>query len=225
MRNLNSSGSIAFITKLIQPYHCLISIAILCLSTSLVTAEPSKSILVFGDSISASYGMNPKDGWVQLFSDRMEQEFTQFKVVNASISGETTGGGLVRISQALATYRPDLVIVELGGNDGLRGYPASRIKDNLNQIIRQCQEAGADVLLIGMILPANYGYRYTQAFQDLYKEVAETNPAVYFIPFLLQGPTTPRTLLQQDGIHPTAEAQPMILGNIWPLLLNWLNTN
>lgn len=209
-----------------QPYHPFISIAlILCLSTSLVTAEPPKSILVFGDSISASYGMNPKEGWVQLFSDRMEQEFTQFEVVNASISGETTGGGLVRISQSLDTYQPDLVIVELGGNDGLRGYPTSRIKDNLNEIIRQCQQAGADVLLIGMILPANYGYRYTRAFQDLYKEVAEENPGLYFIPFLLQGPTTPRTLLQQDGIHPTAEAQPMILGNVWPLLQNWLNTN
>lgn len=207
-------------------YQCFISIIfILCLSILPVTAEPSRSILVFGDSISASYGMNPQAGWVQLFSDRMGQEFTQFKVVNASISGETTDGGLVRINQALNTYQPELVILELGGNDGLRGYPTSRIKDNLVQIIDQCQQAGADVILIGMILPANYGYRYTQAFQNLYTQVAEEKQHITFIPFLLQGPTTPRALLQGDGIHPTAAAQPLILDNIWPLLKAWINSH
>jgi len=226
MRILNFSGFTTICTKLMQPAHHFIRLAlIVCLSSSLVTAEPSKSILVYGDSISASYGMDPKEGWVQLFSDKVEQEFTQFKVINASISGETTGGGLVRIRQSLKTYQPDLVIVELGGNDGLRGYPTAKIKDNLTEIIKQCQQAGADVLLIGMILPANYGYRYTQAFQDIYSEVADQNQRIYFIPFLLQGPTTPRALLQPDGIHPTAEAQPMILANVWPILRNWLNSN
>ena len=181
--------------------------------------------MVFGDSISASYGMNPQVGWVQLFSDRMEQEFTQFKVVNASISGETTDGGLIRINQSLNTYQPELVILELGGNDGLRGYPTSRIKDNLAQIIDKCQQAGADVILIGMILPANYGYRYPQAFQNLYTQVAKEKQHITFIPFLLQGPTTPRALLQGDGIHPTAAAQPLILDNLWPLLKTWINSH
>jgi acyl-CoA thioesterase-1 len=181
--------------------------------------------MVFGDSISAAYGMRPEDGWVQLFSHKIEREFTQFEVVNASISGETTGGGLVRIDQSLNTYQPELVILELGGNDGLRGYPISRIKDNLVQIINKCQHAGADVILIGMILPANYGYRYTQAFQNLYAQVAEEKQNITFIPFLLEGPTTPRTLLQSDGIHPTAAAQPLILDNLWPLLKTWFNSH
>ena len=122
------------------------------------------SILVFGDSISAAYGMEPEQGWVHLLAERLEQEFPTATIINASVSGETTGGGLVRLPKTLAIHQPDIVVLELGGNDGLRGYPIDRIRSNLVEMTRLAREMNAKVLMIGMVLPPNYGKRYTDAF-------------------------------------------------------------
>ncbi|MFT4714205.1 MAG: acyl-CoA thioesterase-1 [Candidatus Azotimanducaceae bacterium] len=174
-------------------------------------------ILVFGDSISAAYGMDQELGWVHLLSERFKKDKTPYRLVNASVSGETTGGGLVRLPKTLDIHQPDIVIIELGGNDGLRGYPISKIQDNLLELTRTAKAAGARVLLVGMVLPPNYGQRYTQAFEKLFTEIA-LNQQVPVLPFLLDGVSTSRNLLQRDGIHPTAEAQPLLVNEIWPLL-------
>jgi len=174
-------------------------------------------ILVFGDSISAAYGMAQEQGWVHLLSERFEQDKIPYRLVNASVSGETTGGGLVRLPKTLDIHQPDIVIVELGGNDGLRGYPISKIHDNLLELTRISKATGARVLLVGMVLPPNYGRRYTNAFEKIFIDIAESQQ-VPILPFLLDGVGTSRTLLQKDGIHPTEEAQPLLVDEIWPLL-------
>ena len=140
-----------------------------------------------------------------------------FSVVNASISGETTGGGLARLPKALERHAPELVIIELGGNDGLRGYPIDRIRGNLSRMVELSLASGARVLLAGMLIPPNYGQRYMQGFQDTFHEVA-TQHAVPLVPFLLEGVATDESLMQNDGIHPTANAQSLLLDNLWPLL-------
>jgi acyl-CoA thioesterase-1 len=174
-------------------------------------------ILVFGDSISAAYGMDQELGWVHLLSERFKKDKTPYRFVNASVSGETTGGGLVRLPKTLDIHQPDIVIIELGGNDGLRGYPISKIQDNLLALTRAAKAAGAKVLLVGMVLPPNYGQRYTQAFEKLFTEIA-LNQQIPVLPFLLDGVSTSQELLQRDGIHPTEEAQPLLVDEIWPLL-------
>lgn len=175
------------------------------------------TILVFGDSISAAYGMPKEQGWVSLLATRLTQLKKNFSVVNASISGETTGGGIVRLPKTLNVHQPDIVILELGGNDGLRGYPISRIRDNLQQMTRLISDSGARVLVIGMVLPPNYGKRYTTSFTALFQAVAKEYNHPY-LPFLLEGAATSQALIQRDGIHPKPEAQPLLLDNIWPLL-------
>jgi acyl-CoA thioesterase-1 len=174
-------------------------------------------ILVFGDSISAAYGMDQELGWVHLLSERFKKDKTPYRLVNASVSGETTGGGIVRLPKTLDIHQPDIVIIELGGNDGLRGYPISKIQDNLLALTRAAKAAGAKVLLVGMVLPPNYGQRYTQAFEKLFTEIA-LNQQIPVLPFLLDGVSTSQELLQRDGIHPTEEAQPLLVDEIWPLL-------
>jgi acyl-CoA thioesterase-1 len=174
-------------------------------------------ILVFGDSISAAYGMDQELGWVHLLSERFKKDKTPYRLVNASVSGETTGGGIVRLPKTLDIHQPDIVIIELGGNDGLRGYPISKIQDNLLALTRTAKAAGAKVLLVGMVLPPNYGQRYTQAFEKLFTEIA-LNQQIPVLPFLLDGVSTSQELLQRDGIHPTEEAQPLLVDEIWPLL-------
>jgi acyl-CoA thioesterase-1 len=175
------------------------------------------TILVYGDSISAAYGMDREQGWVHLLTGRLATRELDYKVINASVSGETTGGGLVRLPKTLQIHQPDLVIIELGGNDGLRGYPISKIHGNLNAIVDATVDSGADILLVGMVLPPNYGARYTKAFENLFSEVANQFN-LPFIPTLLQGTATDQALIQRDGIHPTPDAQNLLLEEIWPMI-------
>ena len=176
-----------------------------------------KTLLVYGDSISAAYGMDREQGWVSLLAERLAQEHPGYRVVNASVSGETTGGGLTRLPKSLAIHQPAILVLELGGNDGLRGYPINRIQDNLDAMIQQSLDAGSRVLLIGMVLPPNYGRRYVTAFERIFHDLADKHQ-LPFVPFLLDGITTRRGLIQRDGIHPTVEAQTMILEDVYPVI-------
>ena len=174
-------------------------------------------ILVLGDSLSSAYGLDMKTGWVQLLEDRLDGRNTGYRVVNASISGDTTNGGAGRLPAALKKQQPDVVVVELGGNDGLRGLPLSVTRANLERIIVESQKAGARVLLLGMRLPPNYGPAYTNAFHAIYEELANRYD-VPRVPFLLEGIGGVDGMMQADGIHPRAEAQPAMLENVWPYL-------
>jgi acyl-CoA thioesterase-1 len=181
------------------------------------TPAQAPTILVVGDSISAGYGIQRDDGWVNLLADRVEKWNPPWRVVNASISGETTGGALARLPRALTVHKPLLVMIELGGNDALRGYPIDRVEANLTALVNTARDAGANVLLLGMEIPPNYGARYTSAFRTMYSTVAAATQA-HYVPFLLDGVATDASLMQADGIHPTAEAQPQLLENVWPVL-------
>jgi acyl-CoA thioesterase-1 len=180
-------------------------------------AETGPVVLVLGDSISAAYGIRLEDGWVALLSARLRTHNPQGRVVNASISGETTGGGLARLPRALKEHSPDVVILELGGNDGLRGYPVNRMQTNLQEMIDLTLAANAKPLLVGMQIPPNYGARYTAAFSGTYVSLAETND-IPLVPFLLQEVALKQGWMQSDGIHPTREAQPTMLDAVWPVL-------
>jgi acyl-CoA thioesterase I len=199
---------IARITKII--------VALYCLSASQHVL--AGTLLVYGDSISAAYGMNEEQGWVSLLADRLAIDHPHYKVINASVSGETTGGGVTRLPKTLEIHQPDILVLELGGNDGLRGYPISKIRENLHIMILQAQATGARVLLIGMVLPPNYGRRYTLAFEEIFSSLAQEH-SVPLVPFLLDGISTGRELVQRDGIHPTVEAQPKLLEDVWPYLV------
>ena len=180
-------------------------------------ADAGKTVLVMGNSISAAYGLQTgkgERGWVELLRERLGP---RHRVVNASISGDTTVGGLARLPTILAAHKPDIVIIELGGNDGLRGYPVASIRANLLAMTRAVLAAGAKALLAGMQMTPNLGPRYTQAFRQMYPAVAaETGAAL--VPFILEGVALDPTLMQRDGIHPNARAQPVLLENVWPVL-------
>lgn len=176
--------------------------------------------MVFGDSLSAGYGLPRDAGWVHLLKQRLQTQ-SQAYLINNSISGETAAGGRSRIRQALKTHRPDIVIVELGGNDGLRGASIESIFDDLEAIIGACQRNKATVLLAGMQLPPNYGIAYTQKFQDIYPQLAKRH-GLKLVPFLLDGFGDKRELFQADGIHPTAQAQEKIVENVWKVLKTML---
>jgi|TARA_Y100000815_G_scaffold87193_1_gene75951 acyl-CoA thioesterase-1 len=186
--------------------------------------EEPYTLLVFGDSLSASYGMNEDDGWVTLLAKRLQTENWPYQVVNGSISGETTTGGLLRLPAMLDAYHPDLVILELGGNDGLRGLPLDTLKQNLIRMIDIIETTGGQVLLTGIQIPPNYGPRYTVPFFQLYKEIAEERQII-LVPFLIEGIPQQPELMQNDGIHPKAEAQYLILDNVWPFLEPGLEHN
>jgi acyl-CoA thioesterase-1 len=177
-------------------------------------AAADKSILVLGDSLSAAYGIARSRGWVALLEERLKRERLDYSVVNASISGDTSAGGRARLDAALEHNRPTVVIVELGGNDGLRGLPVAQMKANLGAIIERSKKSGARVLLIGMKLPPNYGPEYTGEFESAYAELGERYK-VALLPFLLQGFAEKPDLFQPDRIHPTAQAQPLLLENVW----------
>lgn len=181
------------------------------------TGTDSQTIVVFGDSISAAYGMDAEQGWVSLLGRRLSENHPAYQVVNASVSGETTGGGVTRLPKTLSIHQPDIIVLELGGNDGLRGYPIDKIRKNLASMIKTSRQAGSRILLVGMVLPPNYGRRYTSAFKNVFGSLAEEYE-VPFVPFLLDGIATERGLIQRDGIHPTVEAQPKLLDDIWPVL-------
>jgi len=175
-------------------------------------------ILVFGDSISAGYGLARVDqGWVALLQTRLEQQGYGYQVVNASVSGETTAGGLARLPRALQLHRPKLVILELGGNDGLRALPVAPMRANLASMIDLARSAGAKVLLLGMRMPPNYGPDYTEQFRSVYSDLARADKLPW-VPFLLTGIALSPNLMQADGVHPNELGQPRLLNNVWPLL-------
>jgi acyl-CoA thioesterase I len=180
------------------------------------------TIMVFGDSLSAGYGLPQEAGWVSLLKKRLQTQ-SATHLINNSISGETASGGRNRIEQALKTHRPDIVIIELGGNDGLRGASIESIRDNLEAIIEACLRNKAAVLLAGMQLPPNYGIAYTQKFQDIYPQLAKHHQ-LKLVPFLLDGFGDKREFFQADGIHPNAHAQIKIVENVWKVLRTMLDS-
>jgi len=194
----------------------------LLLATAIARAGPP-TILILGDSISAAYGIDTSQGWVALLQQRLRQEHFDYRVVNASVSGDTTRTGLNRLDAALQQYRPAIVIVALGGNDGLRGLPFSEIETSLSRIIEVSQQQGAKVLLAGVRLPPNYGAFYNTRFAALFRRLADTRQ-VALVPRLLDGIDEHAELMQADGIHPTAAAQARILDNVWPHLLPLLDS-
>jgi acyl-CoA thioesterase-1 len=186
-------------------------------NSSLTTNTATRSIVVLGDSISAGYGIQSERAWVTLLNEALVERELGWYAVNASISGETTGGGLARLPGVLAEVDPEIVIIELGGNDGLRGYPIGKIRRNLEQMVDLVNASGATPLVVAMRIPPNYGPRYATAFDALFAEVAAAKQSP-FVPFLLEEVALNDALMQDDGIHPTAEAQPLLLKAIWQRL-------
>ena len=186
-------------------------------------AAESPTILVFGDSLSAGYGIDVDQSWVTLLQKRLDETGYEYRVVNASISGETTAGGATRIDSAIVTFEPELIILELGANDGLRGFPTASIQTNIETIARRARDSGAEVVLLGIRIPTNYGVRYTQAFEAVFSDVA-ADLEIRWIEFFMDGIALNDELLQEDRIHPNAEAQPMLLDNAWPIIRATLDT-
>lgn len=187
------------------------------LAVGLVGAAFAQTVLVVGDSISAAYGLETQQGWVALLEQKIKQANISARVVNASISGDTTAGGLQRLPQLLAEHQPSLMVLELGGNDGLRGLSLDAMRANLQQMIELATAQQAQVVLLGMQLPPNYGPRYTQNFAKVYQQLA-TEHEIRLVPFFLEGIGGVAGMMQADGIHPVAEAQPILLANVWPIL-------
>ncbi|MBI4987249.1 MAG: arylesterase [Rhodocyclales bacterium] len=179
--------------------------------------QAAGNILVVGDSLSAGYGLGPNQSWPSLLEKRLREQRLDYSVVNASISGDTTSGGRSRIGAALDRSRPAVVIIALGGNDGLRGLPIAVLRDNLRAMLEDARAHKARIVLVGMRLPPNYGIDYTRAFEQSYVDLARSHKAA-LVPFLLEGVAEKRELFQPDGIHPVAEAQPVILENVWKVL-------
>nr|WP_314481872.1 arylesterase [uncultured Pseudomonas sp.] len=188
-------------------------LALYCLAQSATAG----TVLIVGDSISAGFGLDTRYGWASLLQTRLRQEGFDDKVVNASISGDTSAGGQARLPALLAAHKPDVVVLELGGNDGLRGQPPAQLQQNLAAMIDRSRQAGAKVLLLGMRLPPNYGVRYTTAFSKVYEQLA-IDKQVALVPFFLEGVGGVPDLMQADGIHPAQGAQQRLLENAWPQL-------
>jgi len=198
--------------KRISSYLVLLA---LCLSPTWVFA---KTVMVLGDSISAGYGIEPQQAWVNLLQKRLDQQYPkQHKVVNASVSGETTSGALARLPKLLQTHKPNVVVIELGGNDGLRGQPPQMIQKNLAQLIQQSQKANATVVVLGMKMPPNYGTAYSKAFENNYKMVSQQFK-VKLLPFFLEGVAGNNSLMQKDLVHPNGKAQPILLNLAYPYI-------
>ena len=198
--------------KRISSYLVLLA---LCLSPTWVFA---KTVMVLGDSISAGYGIEPQQAWVNLLQKRLDQQYPkQHKVVNASVSGETTSGALARLPKLLQTHKPNVVVIELGGNDGLRGQPPQMIQKNLAQLIQQSQKANATVVVLGMKMPPNYGTAYSKAFENNYTVVSQQYK-VKLLPFFLEGVAGNKSLMQKDLVHPNGKAQPILLNLAYPYI-------
>jgi acyl-CoA thioesterase-1 len=180
-------------------------------------AAPSGTILVYGDSLSAAYGISQDRGWVSLLEARLKGEKRNYSVANASISGETTSGGVSRFKQVLESHKPAITIIELGANDGLRGLPVAQMRKNLDTMIAQARAAGSKVLLVGVKMPPNYGPDYNRAFEAAYLELAREHKTA-LVPFFFEGFADKREFYQQDNLHPTAAAQPILLENVWKAL-------
>ena len=175
------------------------------------------TIVVFGDSISAAYGIEVNKGWVAKLQQKLKQEKKSYQVINASVSGETTSGGLARLPQVLSQYQPKILILELGGNDGLRGQPPKLMQQNLQKMIQQAKTQKVKVVLLGMKIPPNYGKAYNQAFEKVFVDVAKIEQ-VAFLPFFLEGVGGYDDLMQADGIHPNEKGQDRLLQNVWPIM-------
>ena len=204
--------------------QCAIGLVLLFFATLVpaVFAQPAaakapRTILVMGDSLSAAYGLSASQGWVALTAERMGKSHPGWKMVNASISGETTAGGAARIDAELKRHRPAVVVIELGANDGLRGLPLAQSRTNLERMIKASKAAGAKVLLVGMRMPPNYGREYTQGFERNFSELASTHKTA-LLPFLLEPIATDRTAFQADNLHPVASAQPKLRDHVWKSL-------
>jgi acyl-CoA thioesterase-1 len=181
-------------------------------------AAPSpRTIVVLGDSLSAGYGLKLQEGWVHLLEQRLAAQGYEYRVVNASVSGETTQGGVARLPRVLEVHKPAIVIVELGGNDGLRGLPLKASHENLDRAIGLARKTDAKVVLVGMVIPPNYGPRYGQEFRDMFATLAKQYQ-LSFVPFFLDKVALVPGLMQDDGIHPNAKGQPQLLENLWPKL-------
>lgn len=190
---------------------------VLLLLPAVPAIASERVILVLGDSLSAAHGIVQEAGWVALLRERLGKQGWDYRVVNASVSGDTTGGGLARLPEALDRHHPAILIVELGGNDGLRGLPLAETQSNLTRIVHLAKRRGVRVLLLGVRLPPNYGKAFTERFQAMFHKVARAEE-VRLVPKMLAGVAEDASLMQPDGIHPTAAAQPRLLANIWPKL-------
>lgn len=206
--------------RLIQ--RLLMAGCLLLAVTAAWASTPQRTLLVLGDSLSAAYGLGADEGWVALLDARLQSQQRGWRVVNASVSGETTAGGRSRLAGELQRHRPHLVVIELGANDGLRGLPLAHTRDNLDAMIRSSREAGAKVLLVGMRLPPNYGPDYTEGFERNYRELAAAH-GIPLLPFLLEPIAEERDAFQADNLHPVAAAQPRLLEHVWPALLPLLD--
>lgn len=198
-----------------------IALVSLCFSGFVAWCLPAhasqQTILVYGDSLSAAYGLPQQQGWVALLQQKLQQENHHAHIINASISGETSSGGLTRIDDALSKFKPEIVILELGANDGLRGLPIKTTRANLEAMLKKIKKTGAKVLLLGMKMPPNYGASYTAEFSDMYPQLAKAQ-RTSLVPFMLENVAAKPELIQDDGLHPNAKGQPLILNNIWPHL-------
>jgi acyl-CoA thioesterase I len=189
----------------------------LLLATTAPVAASESVILVMGDSLSAAHGMGEQQGWVHLLQERLDENDYPHTVINASVSGDTTRDALSRLDSTIERHRPEFAIVELGGNDGLRAFSVDTIESNLSLILQTLRENGAKIVLAGIRMPPNYGPVYTQAFEALYPQLADEFQAA-LIPFFMEDVATNPDLMQDDGIHPNAAAQPLLLDNVWPVL-------
>jgi acyl-CoA thioesterase-1 len=200
-----------------RSFRNAVACIVLTLAVHAGQAAPAPTILVLGDSLSAAYGIRLEQGWVALLQNRLKAKGYGHRVINASSSGETTGGALARLPRALEKHRPAVVILELGGNDGLRGLPLAEVRANFEALIRLSRESRASVLLVGMRIPPNYGPAYTTAFHELYGDLAKRH-RLPLVPFFLDGIALDDALMQEDGLHPSAAAQPRLLAQVWPKL-------
>ncbi len=203
-------------------FKFLVALIISLVSLSVPGKSTAKSIVVFGDSISAAYGIDVGQGWVALVQNRLQEKRSNYTISNESISGDTSAGGLARIDDVLARHKPGIVIIELGANDGLRGLSPKIMKNNLAEIIRRTQKSGAKVLLLGMRIPPNYGKRYTDMFYEVYPQLSK-ELGIAYVPFILEDVALAKELMQQDGLHPNEKAQAMIADKIWSHLSPLLN--
>jgi len=194
-----------------------LQVLLLIVTLSVSQNYSAKVIMVFGDSLSAGYGMDIQYGWVKLLENRLTKNHPGFKLINASISGNTSGNGLGRIKTDLELHNPDILILELGGNDGLRGHPPSMFRSNMEKIIQQSLAKNVQVLLLGIKLPPSYGQRYSKAFESVYTDLAESYKLT-LVPFFMDKVGINKKLMQQDGIHPNVKGQPQLLENVWPAL-------
>lgn len=206
------------VASLLSVVSCLTAYA----DTTVNDVDAAPTILVMGDSLSAEYGLRRGSGWVALLETRLRDNQFNHSVVNASISGETSAGGRSRLPQLLQEHRPDIVVLELGGNDALRGLPLDLTRQNLLDMVRLAHESGARVLLLGMQIPPNYGRRYAEEFRAIYASIASQED-IALVPFLLEGIGTDTRWFQPDRIHPTEAAQPYLLDNVWQHLAPLLN--